>query len=229
MNHITDKRLRAEAFGTFCLVLIGCASIVLTGFNTQLPMGFMAIGIAFGMTMAVMAYTVGPISGFHLNPAVTAAMWSAGRINGGDAIAYVAAQFVGAIVASFVLFVIVLGRSTGWSPELGLGATGWAQYSMWSAIVAELVGTLIFTLIFLAVTGPRGAGPLAGIIVGLTLMLIHFAFIFVSGASVNPARSFGPALFSGAKAIGQVWMYLVVPTIGGLLAGWLVKSKTFDL
>jgi aquaporin Z len=229
MNYLNDNRLRAEFFGTLCLVLIGCSSIVLSGFNIQLPMGFMAIGIAFGLTYAVMTYAVGPISGCHLNPAVTAAVWSAGRIKSGDALAYVVAQFIGAIAGAFILYLIISGRSTGWDPATqGLGENGWRIYSLTSAIIAEFVGTLIFTIVFLAVTGPKGNNMVAGFVVGITLMLIHFAFIAVSGAGVNPARSFGPALFAGSKALGQVWMYLVVPTLGGLAAGWLVKSKTLD-
>ncbi|MGZ3409318.1 MAG: aquaporin [Xanthobacteraceae bacterium] len=229
MIYLNDNRLRAEFFGTLCLVLIGCSSMVLTGFNIQLPLGFMAIGMAFGMTYAVMIYALGPISGCHLNPAVTAAMWSAGRINSADAIAYVITQFIGAIVGALILYLIISGRSTGWDPTTqGLGQNGWQVYGMTSAIIAEFVGTLIFTTVILAVTGPKGNAALAGLAIGLTLMIVHFAFIAVSGAGVNPARSFAPALFAGSKALSQVWMYLIVPTLGGLAAGWLVKSKTLD-
>lgn len=230
MNYLNDNRLRAEFFGTLCLVLIGCSSIVLTGFNTQLPMGFLAIAITFGFTVAAMAYALGPVSGCHLNPAVTVAIWSAGRIKSEDAIAYIVAQFVGAIVGAFILWLIVRGRVTGWDPATqGLGQNGWAQYSLLSAMIAEFVGTIIFTVVILAVTGPRGTPAMAGLIIGITLMLIHLAFIFVSGASVNPARSFGPAIFVGGNALAQVWMYLVVPTLGGFVGGWLVKSKTLDV
>jgi aquaporin Z len=230
MNYLNDNRLRAEFFGTLCLVLIGCSSIVLTGFGIQLPMGYLGIGMTFGMTVVAMAYAVGPISGCHLNPAVTAAMWSAGRINSADAIAYVITQFIGAIVGALILYLIIKGRVTGWdAATMGLGQNGWSQYSMVSAIIAEFVGTLIFTTVILAVTGAKGPSVLAGLVVGITLMIIHFAFINVSGSGVNPARSFGPALFVGGKALEQVWMYLVVPTLGGLAAGWLVKSKTLDV
>jgi aquaporin Z len=230
VNYLGDNRLRAEFFGTLCLILIGCSSIVLTGFNIQLPLGYLAIAITFGFTVTAMAYAIGPISGCHLNPAVTAALWAAGRINTADAIAYVVTQFIGAIVGAFIVWLIVKGRVTGWDAATqGLGQNGWAQYSWWSAGLAELVGTIIFTLVILAVTGPRGTPAMAGLIIGITLMLIHLAFINVSGASVNPARSLGPALFVGSKALSQVWLYLIVPTIGGLIAGWLVKSKTLDV
>ena len=118
MNYLGDNRLRAEFFGTLCLVLIGCSSIVLTGFNTNIPLGFLAIAITFGFTVAAMAYAIGPISGCHLNPAVTAAIWSAGRMNTADAIAYVVAQFIGAIAGAFILWLIIRGRLTGWDPAM---------------------------------------------------------------------------------------------------------------
>jgi aquaporin Z len=230
VNYLNDNRLRAEFFGTLCLVLIGCSSIVLTGFNTNIPLGFLAIAIAFGLTFTAMTYVIGTISGCHINPAVTAAMWSAGRMNTTDAIAYVVAQFIGAIVGALILWLIVRGRATGWDPATqGLGQNGWAQYSVLSAILAEFVGAVIFTIVFLAVTGPRGTPAMAGLIIGITLMLVHLAFIFVSGAGINPARSLAPALFAGGNAIAQVWMYLVVPSVGGLVGGWLVKSKTLDV
>jgi aquaporin Z len=230
VNYLSDNRLRAEFFGTLCLILIGCSSIVLTGFNIQLPLGYLAIAITFGFTVTAMAYTVGPISGCHLNPAVTAAMWSAGRMNTADAIAYIVTQFIGAIVGAFILWLIIRGRSTGWDPATqGLGQNGWSQYSMVSAGLAEFVGTIIFCVVILAVTGARGTPAMAGLVIGITLMLIHLAFINVSGASVNPARSLGPAVFVGGKALVQLPLYLIIPTIGGLVAGWLVKSKTLDV
>jgi aquaporin Z len=227
MNYIGDRRLRAEFLGTLVLVLVGCSSIVLTGFGNALPMAALPIGLAFGLAFAVMAYTIGPISGCHLNPAVTAAFWSAGRINGADAIAYVVAQFIGAIVGAILLIIIVKGKVGGYSVAgNGLGETTWGTYGVWAAIVAEFLGTLIFTLVFLTATGEKGSWAMAGLIIGTTLLILHLAFISVSGASLNPARSFGPALFVGHKAFGQVWMYLIIPTLGGLFAGWLVKSKT---
>ena len=186
MKYINDNRLRAEFFGTLVLVLIGCSSIVLTGLGGAFPMAALPIGLAFGLAYTAMVYTIGPVSGCHINPAVTAAFWSAGRISGADAIAYVVAQFIGAFVGALLL-------------------------------------------VILATTGSKGPGALAGLIIGLTLLILHLAFFSVSGTSVNPARSFGPALFVGGKAFGQVWMYLIVPTLGGLFAGWLIKSKRLDV
>jgi aquaporin Z len=227
MNYLGDYRLRSEFFGTMVLVLVGCSSIVLTGLGGAFPLAALPIGLAFGLAWTAMVYTVGPISGCHINPAVTAAFWSAGRISGADAISYVVAQFIGAIVGAILLIIIVKGKVGGYSvSNNGLGETTWGAYGVWAAIVAEFLGTMIFTLVILTATGPKGPGAIAGLIIGTTLVILHLAFISVSGTSVNPARSFGPALFVGHKAFGQVWMYLIIPTLGGLFAGWLVKSKT---
>ena len=207
MKYINDNRLRAEFFGTLVLVLIGCSSIVLTGLGGAFPMAALPIGLAFGLAYAAMVYTIGPVSGCHINPAVTAAFWSAGRISGADAIAYVVAQFIGAFVGALLLVIIVKGKAGGYHvADSGLGATTWGTFGVWPAIIAEFIGTTIFTL-----------------------LILHLAFFSVSGTSVNPARSFGPALFVGGKAFGQVWMYLIVPTLGGLFAGWLIKSKRLDV
>jgi aquaporin Z len=226
MNYLNDNRLRAEFFGTLCLTLIGCASIVASGFGGTFPMGILGIGMTFGMTWTAMVYTIGPVSGCHINPAVTAAMWSAGRINTADAVAYVVAQIVGAILGTFILYLLMHGRVSG--NITALGQTTWGPFGIWAAIVVEFVGTLIFTLVILAMTGARG-GPIAGLVAGLTLMVMHFAWFNISGASFNGARSLGPAVFVGGQALAQLWMYLVVPTLGGLAAGWLVKSKTLDV
>jgi len=229
MNYMSDYRLRAEFFGTMVLVLVGCASIVLTGLGGAFPMAALPIGLAFGLAWTAMVYTIGPISGCHINPAVTAAFWSAGRISSSDAIRYVVAQFIGAIVGAILLIIIVKGKVGGYSVSgNGLGDTTWGPYGLWAAFVAEFLGTTIFTFVILAVSGEKGPGAIAGLITGLTLVMLHLAFIAVSGASFNPARSFGPALFVGHKALGQVWMYLIIPTLGGLFAGWLIKSKTLE-
>jgi aquaporin Z len=220
----------AELFGTAVLVLIGCSSIVLSGGSGASPMGIMFIGLTFGMTVTAMAYTIGPVSGCHLNPSVTAAVWAAGRMKSQDAIWYMVAQLTGGILGALVLYLIVKGKISGYDvSKQGLGQNGWNAFNVEAAIVAEFVGTLIFTTVILAVTGSKGATPIAGLVIGLTLMLMHFAFIPVSGASVNGARSLGPALFVGGLAVAQVWMYLIVPTVAGALAGWLVRRKIFDV
>jgi aquaporin Z len=229
MGGNTQKYL-AELIGTAVLVMVGCSSIVIAGFGGAFPMGIMAIGMTFGMTVTAMAYAIGPVSGCHLNPAVTAAVWASGRMNTNDAIGYIVAQLIGGIVGALILYLILKGKVAGYDvAKQGMGQNGWSDYSMGSAILAEFVATLVFTIVILAVTGARGATPIAGLVIGLTLMVMHFAFIPVSGASLNGARSLGPAVFVGGTALAQVWMYLVVPTLAGALAGWLVKSKTLDV
>jgi aquaporin Z len=224
------QKYLAEAFGTAVLVLIGCASIVAEGFGAAAPIGFIGIGLTFGMTVTAMAFAIGPVSGCHLNPSVTAAVWAAGRMNTNDAIGYIVSQIIGGIIGAGILYLIMIGKTGGYNVSTGgLGQNGWSSFSMSSAILAEFVATLIFTLVILAVTGSKGNTPMAGLIIGLTLMVMHFAFIPVSGSSLNGARSLGPALFVGGTALTQVWMYLVVPTIAGAIAGWLVKSKTLDI
>ena len=229
MGGNTQKYI-AEVFGTAVLVLIGCASIVAEGFGAAAPIGFIGIGMTFGMTVTALAFAIGPVSGCHLNPSVTAAVWASGRMGTNDAIGYIVSQIVGGIVGALILYIIMKGRVAGYDvAKDGLGQNGWSSFSLGSAMLAEFVGTLIFTLVILAVTGTKGGTPMAGLIIGLTLMVMHFAFIPVSGSSLNGARSLGPAVFVGGTALAQVWMYLVVPTIAGALAGWLVKSKTLDI
>ncbi len=229
MGGNTQKYL-AELIGTAVLVLVGCSSIVIAGFGGAFPMGIMAIGMTFGMTVTAMAYAIGPVSGCHLNPAVTAAVWASGRMNTQDAVGYIVSQLIGGIVGALVLYLILKGKVAGYDVATqGLGQNGWSDFSMGSAMLAEFVATLIFTIVILAVTGSKGATPIAGLVIGLTLMIMHFAFIPVSGASLNGARSLGPAIFVGGTALAQVWLYLVVPTIAGAIAGYLVKSKTLDV
>ena len=229
MGGNTQKYL-AEVFGTAVLVLVGCASIVAEGFGAAAPIGVIGIGMTFGMTVTAMAFAIGPVSGYHLNPSVTAAVWASGRMSMNDAIGYIISQIIGAIIGALILYIIMKGKNAGYDvAKDGLGQNGWSTFSMGSAIIAEFVATLIFTLVILAVTGTKGATPIAGLIIGLTLMVMHFAFIPVSGSSLNGARSLGPAVFVGGTALAQLWMYLVVPTIAGALAGWLVKSKTLDI
>ena len=229
MGGNTQKYL-AELIGTAVLVLVGCSSIVLAGFGGAFPMGIMAIGLTFGMTVTAMAYAIGPVSGCHLNPAVTAAVWVSGRMSAQDAIGYIVSQLIGGIFGALILYLIVKGKVAGYDvPKQGLGQNGWSDFSVGSAMLAEFVATLIFTLVILAVTGAKGATPIAGLVIGLTLMIMHLAFIPVSGSSLNGARSLGPAVFVGGTALAQVWLYLIVPTIAGAAAGWLVKSKTLDL
>ena len=228
VQDLYDKRYLAEFVGTLALVLVGCAAITVSGFGAAFPLAILSIGLAFGLTVTAMAYGIGPISGAHLNPAVTVSMWVAGRMNAKDAIAYIIAQCLGAVVGAGILLVILKGRTQGYNAADGLGQTGWSAYGVWAAILAEFIGTLLFTLVILNATSERGATPVAGLVIGLTLAVLHLAFINVSGNSLNPARSLGPAVFVGGTAIKQLWLFLVVPTIAGAVAGWLVRAKILD-
>ena len=223
-----DKRYLAEFVGTLALVLVGCASITVSGFGGAFPLAILPIGLAFGLTVTAMAYGVGPISGAHLNPAVTVSMWVAGRMSSKDAISYIVAQCLGAVIGAGILAVMLKSRAGGYNLADGLGQTGWKDYGVGAVILAEFIGTLLFTLVILNVTSERGAGQIAGLAIGLTLAVMHLAFINISGCSLNPARSLGPAVFVGGTAIGQLWLYLVVPTIAGAVSGWLVKGKLLD-
>jgi aquaporin Z len=223
-----DKRYLAEFVATLALVLVGCAAITVSGFGGAFPLAILPIGLAFGLTVTAMAYGIGSISGAHLNPAVTVAMWVAGRLNGRDAVGYIIAQCLGAVVGAGILAVILKSKTGGYNLADGLGQTGWKDYGVWAAIIAEFVGTLLFTLVILNATSERGATPVAGLAIGLTLAVLHLGFINVSGCSLNPARSLGPAVFVGGTAIAQLWLYLIVPTIAGAVSGWLVKGKILD-
>ena len=229
MDYLNDKRLRAECFGTATLVLIGCGAITMGGFGTNPITGILPIALAFGLTVMAMAYCIGPVSGCHINPAVSAAMWAAGRMKAGDAIAYIVAQLIGCIIGAGILVIIVKGKVQPYDIASGLGQTGWSDFGVGSAILTEIIATFIFTLVILGATSQKGVTPVAGLVIGLTLVILHLPFIRVTGLSVNPARSLGPAVFVGGTALAQLWLYLVMPMIGGLLAGWLVKSRALDI
>jgi len=227
-HNYLDKRYLAELVGTLALVLVGCGAITMSGFGGALPLAVPAIGLACGLTVTAMAYGIGRISGGHLNPAVTVSMWVAGRMEAKDAIFYIVAQCIGALIGAGLLVLLLKGKNSGYNLADGLGQTGWKDYSVWSAILGEFVATLLFTLVILNVTSERGATAVAGLIIGLTLAVLHLGFIAVSGCSVNPARSLGPAVFVGGTALEQLWLYLVVPTVAGAVSGWLVKGKILD-
>lgn len=222
------KTYLAEVLGTFLLVFIGTASVVTGGFGGALPIGQEGIGIAFGVGLIAAAYAIGPISGAHLNPAVTLGVFLAGRMPAKDVVPYWIAQIIGAILASLALWIIVSaqvgGHTTGFAPN------GWdpAVYGTWSAFITEVIATFVFVTVILGVTSANHTTVLAGLVIGLTLAALHFAFIPVSGNSLNPARSIGPALFSGSAALGQLWLYIVAPLIGGAIAGVVAKAGIFE-
>ena len=220
------KKAIAEFIGTFALVFIGCGTIVVGGMATG-PTGIteLAIALAFGLSIVAMAYGIGQISGCHVNPAVSFGVFTAGRMTFEELLTYWAAQIAGAIVAALVLYLILSGKAEGWNGALG--QTTWSEYSALSAFILEVVGTFLFLVCILGVTQRGAPVELAGIAIGLTLAAIHLAGINISGSSVNPARSLGPAIVGFAhnpEALKQIWLYILAPLIGAGAAGYLFKS-----
>jgi aquaporin Z len=220
------KKYLAELVGTFILVLFGCGTAVVAGDKV----GIVGIAFAFGLALIGAAYGIGPISGCHINPAVSFGVWAAGRMKTAEMIGYWVGQFVGATLAAGVLALIAGGVGGGYNLAAGgLGQNGWGAgyqggYSLTSAIVFEFVATLIFVIVVLGSTQKSAPSGFAGLAIGLTLVVIHIFGIHVTGVSVNPARSFGPALLVGGQALAQVWLFLVFPSLGGLVAGLLFKT-----
>ena len=231
MSGLTKKYV-AELIGTAALVLLGCGSVVIGGYGAAFPVGMLPVALAFGFAVTAMAYTIGPISGCHINPAVTVAVLVAGRMPASEAIGYVVSQLIGGIVGALLIVVIVTGKGSGYDVAVaGLGQNGWGQgylgeYGLPAAAVTDRVATFVFTAVIRGVTQARVAsGLVAGLVIGLTLVIIHVVFIQVTGVSVNPARSLGPAVFVGGHALAQVWLFLIVPLIGGAIAGWTFRAK----
>jgi aquaporin Z len=225
-----SKRLGAEFFGTFWLVLGGCGSAVLAaqfgGDGNPLGIGLVGVSLAFGLTVLTMAYAVGHISGGHFNPAVSFGLWAAGRFDGKDLAPYVAAQVVGGLVAGLVLYLIATGKAgvdVGGFASNGYGERSPGGYGLGAAFLTEVVMTLFFLLVIIGVTSkaaPAGFAPLA---IGLCLTLIHLISIPVTNTSVNPARSTGVAFFADAGAVPQLWLFWVAPIIGAVIAGYLSR------
>jgi aquaporin Z len=219
------KKLFAEFIGTFCLVLFGCGAAVVSGVSSAGPngIGLLGISFAFGLAVVVMAYAIGPISGCHINPAITVSMLVAGKIKAVDAIGYIIAQFAGATAAAAVLYLIQKGMPDFVFGEYALGSNGWGAgyggaYSATSAFITETVLTFLFLFVIFATTSKLGNSNMAGLAIGLTLVLIHLVAIPITGTSVNPARSFGPAVFAGGEALKQLWLFIAAPLAGGILA-----------
>jgi aquaporin Z len=226
------KRLGAEFIGTFWLVLGGCGSAVLAGViaheGVPVGIGFHGVAVAFGLTVLTMAYAIGHISGCHLNPAVSVGLVVGGRFKPADLVAYVIVQVVGAFVAALVLYLIASGKADFNLQNSGLGSNGYGPhspggYSLLAGFMTEVVMTGIFLLIILGATDRRAPPGLAPIAIGLALTLIHLISIPVTGTSVNPARSTGPALVKGGWALEQLWLFWVAPLIGAVLGGVAYK------
>ena len=217
------QRFAAECLGTFWLVLGGCGSAVLAAAFPGVGIGLLGVSLAFGLTVLTMAYAIGPISGCHLNPAVTVGLTAAGRFKASDVLPYVIAQVLGAVIAAGVLYFIASGKA-GFDLAGGLASNGYAdhspgKYSAASSFVTEVVMTFMFLIVILGATDKRAAAGFAPIAIGLALTLIHLVSIPVTNTSVNPARSTGPALFVGGWAIAQLWMFWIAPVAGAAIAG----------
>jgi aquaporin Z len=218
------RRLVAEAFGTFWLVFGGCGSAVLAAAFPKLGIGFAGVALAFGLTLLTMVYTIGPISGCHINPAVTVGMWLAKRFSARDVIPYIIAQVVGSIIAAGILYVVASGQP-GWQPgqfaSNGYDAFSPGGYHLHSVVIVEFVLTFGFIWVIAGSTDKRAPAGFAGIAIGLVLTLCHLVAIPVDNTSVNPARSTGVAIFAGPANLAQLWVFWLMPILGGGIAGWL--------
>jgi aquaporin Z len=220
------KRYIAELIGTMVLVLFGCGSAAIAGS----VLGNLGIALAFGLSIVAMAYVIGDISGCHINPAVSIGMWIDGRMETKDLILYIVFQCIGAIIGIAILAVIINSApSLGGYMATGLGQNGFGSASsvglnVVGAIIVEIILTFVFVFTVLGVTKKAENGAVAGIVIGLTLAFVHILGIPLTGTSVNPARSLAPALFLGGQALQQVWVFILAPIIGAIIAGLLHKG-----
>jgi aquaporin Z len=221
------KKYLAELVGTFILVVFGVGTAVVAGSTV----GIVGIAFAFGLALIGAAYGIGPVSGCHINPAVSLGVWAAGRMSIKDMLGYWVGQFLGSILGAWVVWMIAGGVGGGYSiASSGLGQNGWGAgyqggYNLCSAFTYEVVATLIFVIVILGSTQKAAPSGMARLAIGITLVAIHLFGIHIDGTSVNPARSFGPAIFVGGTALSQVWLFLVAPSLGGLIAGVLFRFK----
>jgi len=228
------RKLGAEFFGTFWLVLGGCGAAVLSAGVADVGIGWLGVAFAFGLTVMVMIFAVGHISGGHFNPAVSMGLWAGRRFDSRELLPYIAVQVVAAIAAAGVLYIIASGVD-GFSTADGFAANGYAEhspggYSLAAGIVTELVLTFIFVFVILGATSKRATAGFAPIAIGLALTGVHLVGIPVTNMSVNPARSIGPALFVGDWALEQLWMFILIPIVGAIAAGlvhslWLESAE----
>ncbi len=212
------RKYIAEFIGTLVLVLFACGTAAVTGCTSAADAAYLLTALAFGLVIVAMAYSIGHISGCHINPAVSIAMWISRKLTTKDFLGYVAAQFLGAIAGAYILSVLI-------GTNLGLGANGLYQNSVARSMLVEVILTGVFVIAILGVTSREASAGKAGIVIGLTLTLVHIFGIYFTGTSVNPARSFGPALvlaLNGSNAaLNVVWVFIVAPLIGGALAAYV--------
>jgi len=218
------KKYLAELLGTFVLVLMGTGSAVVAGKE----IGFLGIALTFGLSVLVMVYAIGQISGCHINPAITIAMLLNGKIPAKDAIIYIIVQCIGAILASALLLAIMTGLPGYEIAPGNLGANGYGPdylggYSLTTAFITEVVTTFVFLVVIFGATSRKAPAGFAGIAIGLSLAMIHMVTLPITGTSVNPARSLGPAFVAGGTALAQLWLFLVAPVIGAVIAAVVWK------
>lgn len=216
MNSI--RKYIAEFIGTFVLVLFACGTAAMTGCSTtEFNTAYVVTALAFGLVIVAMAYSIGNVSGCHINPAVSIAMLISGKLSVKDFVGYVVSQFLGAIAGAGVLLALI-------GPDKGLGANGLFEGDILKSIIIEVILTFVFVIAILGVTSKVENAKVAGLVIGLSLTLVHLFGIAFTGTSVNPARSFGPALFVGGDALANVWVFIVAPLIGGALAAVVYKA-----
>jgi aquaporin Z len=229
-----SKRLGAEIFGTFWLVLGGCGSAVLAAAFPHVGIGLAGVSLAFGLTVLTMAFAIGHVSGCHLNPAVSIGLAAAGRFPVRDLVPYIVAQVIGATLGAWVLSLIATGAPGFDLVASGFAANGFGEhspgnYTLCAALICEVVMTFFFLFVILGATDDRAPKGFAPIAIGLCLTLIHLISIPVTNTSVNPARSTGPALFVGGWALDQLWLFWIAPIIGAIVAGllypWMTREK----
>lgn len=220
------RKYLAELLGTFVLTFFGCGTAAISG-GIHGVVGVLGIAFAFGLSIVAMAYAIGDVSGCHINPAVSIRVFCAGKMKGKDCICYIIAQCIGAILAACLLLFLVLNSSLGPVAQVGLGADGYGDASFIhisaaGALVTEVVLTFVFVIVVLGVTSNSKTGHMGGIVIGLALAFVHILGIPITGTSVNPARSLGPALllipYDGGAAFSQLWVFILAPAIGGVLA-----------
>lgn len=214
--NVSFKKYAAEFIGTFVLVLFGCGSAATAGGE----LGYLGIALAFGLSIVAMAYVIGPISGCHINPAVSLAMFMSRKLKGTDFVGYVISQILGAIAGSALLYAIIVSAGM---PTTGLGQNGFGPgygigITALMAVIVEIVLTFVFIYTILGVTSNESNGNITGLVIGLTLAFVHILGIALTGTSVNPARSLGPALLVGGQALSQLWVFLIAPLVGSALA-----------
>jgi aquaporin Z len=217
------KKFSAEFVGTMVLALFGCGAAVLG----PAPFDQLAVSLAFGLAIVAMAYGIGPVSGCHVNPAVSLAAFVAGRMSLKDMGLYWVAQILGAVAGAAILGQIAAEGYTNLGAN-GFGSGSPGGFDLQAALIFEVVATAIFVIVILGVTGAKGHGAFAGLAIGLTLAVIHIVGIRVTGVSVNPARSFGPAVLQGGEALAQVWLFFAAPALGALLGALLFRFKVLE-